>query len=722
MKKRIISIMLASALAFALAAPASAAESGDGADRLAAVTQKVKDALALDTEGYTQFSGQLTEGELAPAWRLSWSGPDGSLEITASESGKVLSYYRYRADGDQADVPLSLPKGDPARAKEAAAAFLKRVLGSGEKVDLDKAADDPTSLRQTRYHFRGSISLNGCPSPLSFTLGVDLADYAVAQFRRDSLETDYIGSLPAARFRMGQSAVEPLLQSTLSLRLEYVLEEGERTAVLRYLPDSIDSFYVDDASGKLVDLTELYGDLDRKFNGDLGAADSAPEEGATGGLTQAEQLGADKLKDTLAKEALDEKARAVEALGLDSYTLASASYQEEETGGKDMIVARLTYGKRAEEKTLRRWVTLDAKTGALLAVSSSGRWEDNAVNQVDEAAARKTAEAFLAAQQGERMARCGAYTGGGLRRENGRYGVWGFQYARQENGYFFPNDQLTVGIDGADGSVCSYSQSWTEDVNFDSPDGIVSKEEAVSAYFKTFQIEKGYVAVPQKLDLSDPDHVPLAELGYQTLNSLKLGWQLAAPEENVMGIDAKTGRPVVLSAGAAGSLKYSDLADSPAKRAAETLAGYGIGYAGGKFQPDKKLTQLDLVALLASSQGMAIDPEAPADGSIDQAYRTAYRMGALRREDREDGRQLTRLDAIRMVLDAGGYKPAAQLQGIYRTDFADEAEIGKDMLGYAALAQALGMVKGGSQGRLDPGGTVTRGDAAMMLLAFMERA
>ena len=35
MKKRIISLMLASALAFALAAPASAAESGGGADRLA---------------------------------------------------------------------------------------------------------------------------------------------------------------------------------------------------------------------------------------------------------------------------------------------------------------------------------------------------------------------------------------------------------------------------------------------------------------------------------------------------------------------------------------------------------------------------------------------------------------------------------------------------------------------------------------------------------------
>ena len=29
----------------------------------------------------------------------------------------------------------------------------------------------------------------------------------------------------------------------------------------------------------------------------------------------------------------------------------------------------------------------------------------------------------------------------------------------------------------------------------------------MSAYFKTFQIYKGYVAVPQKLDLSDPDQI-----------------------------------------------------------------------------------------------------------------------------------------------------------------------------------------------------------------------
>ncbi len=152
-----------------------------------------------------------------------------------------------------------------------------------------------------------------------------------------------------------------------------------------------------------------------------------------------------------------------------------------------MIVARLSYAKRVEQETQRRWVTLDAKTGALIAVSSSGHWNDGAVKKVDEDTARKTAEAFLEAQQKERFAQCESYTDfSAFQRENGRYGTWSFQYARKEKGYFFANDQLSVGVDVTDGSVSAYSQPWTEQVKFDSDGGIISEEEAVSAYFKTF--------------------------------------------------------------------------------------------------------------------------------------------------------------------------------------------------------------------------------------------
>lgn len=725
MKKRVLSALLAPMLLLTMAAPGMAAEGGDSAQRLAAVTTKVKSALGLDTQRYKDFNGQLTEGELAPTWRLSWSGEDGSLEITAAESGKILSFYRYSDDESRDDAPLSLPKRDPARAKAAAAAFLEKVLDSYESVDLGEAADQSVSLRQTRYYFRGTVMLNGCPSPLSFSLAVRPADYEVVQFRRDSLESGYLGSLPAANFRTSQSQAEPLLRSTLSMRLEYVLEDEGNKAVLRYLPNSIHDFYVDDAAGTLVDLTKLYEDLGEGDSNGSNKEPMAPEASADAsaggsGLTQAEQLGADKLKGTLNREALDKKARAVTQLGLDSYTLASASYREEEPEPDvPAIIAQLSYAKRVEDSTFRRIVTLDAKTGGLLRVYSSRPQAPDEENKVSEDAARKTAEAFLSAQQKSRFAQCAAYAGDpGYQRENGRYGTWSFQYARQEQGYFFPHDQFTVGIDAADGAVASYSQSWSKNVRFDSARGVISQEQAVAAYYKTFQLVKGYVAVPQKLDLSDPEYGPLAEMGYSALNSLKLGWKLSATEESALGIDAKTGRPVLREKQPGRALTYSDLEGSPAKRAVEALAEYGIGYAGGRFRPEGQLTQLDLAALLASTQGLVIDPDNLAEGDADRVYRAAYGMGALRREDRNDSKVLSRLDVIRCLLDAGGYGPAARLQGIYRVDFSDAGDIPEELLGYAALAQALKLADGG---RLNPGQSAARADAALMLLAFMER-
>lgn len=721
MKKRVLSALLAPILLLTMAAPGMAAESGDSAQRLAAVTAKVKSALGLDTQRYKDFNGQLTEGELAPTWRLSWSGEDGSLEITAAESGKILSFYRYSDDGSWDDAPLSLPKRDPAKAKAAAAAFLEKVLDPYESVDLEVAADQSVSLRQTRYYFRGTVLLNGCSSPLSFSLAVRPSDYEVVQFRRDSLESGYLGSLPAANFRTSQSQVEPLLQSTLSMRLEYVLEDEK--AVLRYLPNSIHDFYVDDAAGALVDLSKLYEDLgESDKNGSEPMAPEASADASAGGngLTQAEQLGADKLKGTLNREALDKKARAVTQLGLGSYTLASVSYREEELEpDSPAIIAQLSYAKRVEDSTFRRIVTLDAKTGGLLRVYSSRPQAPDEENKVSEDAARKTAEAFLSAQQKSRFAQCAAYAGDpGYQRENGRYGTWSFQYARQEQGYFFPHDQFTVGIDATDGAVSFYSQSWSKNVRFDSARGVISQEQAVAAYYKTFQLVKGYVAVPQKLDLSAPEYAPLVEMGYRALNSLKLGWKLAATEESSLGIDAKTGRPVLREKQADRALTYSDLEGSRAKQAAEALAKYGIGYAGGQFRPERKLTQLDLAALLASTQGLVIDPDNLAEGDADCVYRAAYSMGALQREDRNDSKVLSRLDVIRCLLDAGGYGPAARLQGIYRTDFSDAGDIPEELLGYAALAQALKLADGG---RLNPGQAATRADAALMLFAFMER-
>lgn len=60
---------------------------------------------------------------------------------------------------------------------------------------------------------------------------------------------------------------------------------------------------------------------------------------------------------------------------------------------------------------------------------------------------------------------------------------------------------------------------------------------------------------------------------------------------------------------------------------------------------------------------------------------------------------------------------AARLQGIYTCTYSDAAAIPEADLGYAAIAQALGMVRGSYQGDR----TATRGELAAMLCRLLER-
>ena len=237
--KRLLSLVLTLALLGALALPAAAEEDSDA--RLAAVTLRVKETLGIDTQVYDQFYGDLKENELAPAWYLSWSGEAGSLEVTATEDGKILRYDRYDEDVSNRRDTLSLPEGDPVQAQAAAQAFLDRVLGEKESAELEPF-DSGGWLGRTQYRCRGALRLNGLPSPLSFSLSVRCSDNTVTWFYRDSLEGAYLGDIPAARFRTGAEAAKALLRDTLSLRLEYVRSEDGTAAVLRYLPNSTDVY------------------------------------------------------------------------------------------------------------------------------------------------------------------------------------------------------------------------------------------------------------------------------------------------------------------------------------------------------------------------------------------------------------------------------------------------------------------------------------------------
>jgi len=80
----------------------------------------------------------------------------------------------------------------------------------------------------------------------------------------------------------------------------------------------------------------------------------------------------------------------------------------------------------------------------------------------------------------------------------------------------------------------------------------------------------------------------------------------------------------------------------------------------------------------------------------------------------------TRGETVRMLLQGAGFGPVARLQGIFTCAYADRDQIPADLLGYAALAQGLGMV--GAGGDFAAGRSATRAEAAVMLYHLMNRS
>ena len=722
--KRLLSLTLAAALLAALTLPAAAAEEAQDA-RLARVTSLVKEALALDTDSYETFRGDLSEA-LVPVWDLSWEGERRSLSVQALEDGTVASLYRWESSPSAAcsgDGFPSFPETGGTEDRAAAEAFLARVLRKGEAVELEDA-EGAAFLGGSDSTWSGTIVLNGLPSPLHYSIRAE--DGLAKHFSRDVPETAGVGGVPSPEPSAGAAKAREDLAGTLKLRLEYVLETaGGARAVLRYVPEAgAHEFLADGKTGELIDLTELEAQMRQGYRaagGDNGApAPTAKAELAAdeAGLTRVELEGVQQLEGVLSKEELDKALRAESAYGLRGYALTGTSYESEAgtDGRAGRVLCTLRYARTDGGERLARNITVDAKTGDVDSVWSSapyGREE-----KVSEEEALKQAEAFLKTRFPDRSLVLYRTDREIMpwRTENQPYRH--FTFAQAVNGLPFRGNAVHVGIDNADGSVYSLSSSWDESVTFDGANGMVSMETALSAWAGTYEAVLAYRNVPQKLSKADPAQAKLLEQGTEYGYALRLAYGLERAE-SCAGVDAKTGAPVREERdGVRQPLSYDDLAGSSAKADVEKLARYGAGYAGGKFRPSQNVTQWELVALVYSLRGAALEPEAVEKDGRENAYYEAYRLGLLRSSERDDGAVLSRGDVIKMLLNAAGYGPAARLGGIYTCGYSDKDSIPAEGLGYAAIAGALGMasdVYAGSR-------TATRGEAASMLCRVLERA
>lgn len=688
--------------------------------RLQEITQTVKTQLGIDTNLYTKFDGNLDEGLLENSWSLNWWNEEGfSLRVTASETGVITSYYRsdmtVRNPYDSFFGP-QLPKDTGAKAS--AEAFLAQVLAPHESVDLSAAAETAT-------YFSGTILLNGVESPFIFRLSVRGSDAAVLSYSRTSAR-NYTAEVPSATPSASAADAAKKLATTNTFKLQYVLPEGETMAVLRYLPQAKDEFYVNAQTGKLINLTELARGIRSGESWSEDDATVTDEEAPLGevpenGLTEAEEEGAQQYQGVLDGEALLAKVReAYPQLMLEDFVLANARFTVTNREEGEVTAYLLATKADGERSYYRYSLTVDAKTGALHSFSSSWPYTAPTVNK-SAAEAEALARAFITAYAPQSQ-NVKLVLQTDLAQEITKSNTcYRFTYMQEVNGYLYAGNRYDVSIDPTTGAVRGFTPNFDYSITFDSAENLIDEATANAAYYAGFETQLRYVAVPFFLDPNEPEYEPLIERGQNYLYRLTLGYQDTSKGQYISGVDAKSGALITYTYQAQESaLQYSDVSNHWVRTAAQALAAQNIGYAGGTLQPEKALTQLDMLALLSSANGGGTT-DLTDEAAVNRLYQNAYYNGILTYGEREEGKVLTRAEMIKMLLDISGYGRVAQLKGIFTCTFTDRDEIPSEYLGYAAIAQAIGVVKGDSYGAFAPNRPATRAEAISVLYNFMHR-
>lgn len=714
--KQALSMLVSAALVLPSGLSAVAADPIE--QRLTQVAQTVKQILQIDNT-YTSFSGDLEESTFRALWSLNWENTEVSLHVTASENGTIYRYsYQIndRTVSNSSTAIPSFPKLTQAQAQQKAQQFLNQILAAPESAVLS-STDNRSTVNGSDYHFNAFLSLYGLSSPIRISITVDAETGEILRFNRDDQYTIYTGEIvdPTVYDFSSHPEIEEYartqLKNTFHLRLQYVLDDSGKRAVLRYVPEPRDEFYVNAETGELVNLTELTKQLIGDDNY-YAAASGADMESMDNGLSPAEQSGIAQMANVLSQETLDKKARVWPELGLQNCVLSSSSYRlDSETGD---VTAYLYYIGDTALGTFRRTIILDGKTGALRSVSGSTWVERDGPAQINLEQAQQIAQTFLKKLWPEQASTCMLYQATDAENDYNA-SAHRFRFAQQVNGHPFPTNSISIAVDVTDGTICSLSKDYEATPTFDSADNLISPQEALDAWFSTYETQLGYTPVPDVLYAQSSDLTIYPGEAYPYL--LELGFT-AEQTIDTRGIDAKTAQPITWENTTA-ALVYPDLEQSWAKEQAQALASYGIGWLGQSLQPQKQLTQLDFLALLASTNGILVDLSE--DGAEEQVYEHAYMLGLLQRTEREDTRLVTRAELVKMLLDNGGYGKAAQIPDIFRCTFADADRIPQAYYGYAAIAQGLGIVSGDEHGNFAAGQVATREEAIAILYQFMAR-
>ncbi len=682
--KKVLALSLIFVMLFRLIASADEINKDNSIEQvLASVKTRI-----MSTDGFEVFKSQKNSTELDDNYSFFWETNNekySRLRVVVNSEDIITSYY-YSSENHNYDEKPTVNKMTSYEAKDYALELIY-ALNPKLKGNIRIITPEYDQLYSRDYTFSLQRTYNG----------IDIyedAGFVTISNDGKTIYDFYINYTSNLKFTTGEYLTKNEVVANyiekMPLKLVYEIsynKEKSKTASLVYVPSEDYNTYISATDGEIFAPQQysVYDTLSKNTAASGALKDEASREKIM--LSEAEMTEINELNGLIGITEAERLIRENKSLELDSKLILKNSSVNHDYYEEGKYIYNMIFYSDTEADSVS--VSCNAKTGEIINYYRY-KTTDEADKITDEDAEK------IAHEKVKEIA--GKY----FENENDMYVLTDSKngnlvFSRKINGIMCNQNEIRISISKKDGLINTFTINH-DNVVFPSKENVVSPNMIHKALFTDYEYSLKYVR-----SYSNEEKTYYAVAVYMFNNPY-------------IKLDAFSGEKL----GQSKEEKiedYTDIKGHYAYDAVTTLRRFGIGFAGGKFEPDRIITIGEYLSLLNTVFDYGVTPVIFKAG---YDYNSAYNYGVRREiidKDEDVNSPLTREKACVMLIKALGYEDVAKLEDIYISKFSDVTE----NMGYISILCGMGIVNGDGNGMFNPDANLTRAAAAMMIYNYLSR-
>jgi len=656
-----------------------------------------KTLLEIDDSVFTEFSYSSSfsnyETREGLIWSFNWSdNKNGYIYAIVQGDGTVLQYYKYNYRGST----FGFAEISKETAIKTADGFIKRA--KPDTYSYFKAPDDIfVSIHDGEYRLVYYAEVNGYAFKASVvTVSINKFTGEVIGYSTSNVNPRNYNFESASNL-ISESAAVAAYAEKIGLSLEYRsffnYEDGSIKVFPVYLFNAGSNRYISAKNGEVVEYVYDLGADDGALYGTNQAAPEAAYDMAAGGtgasLTPAEIAAIDKVSNYITSEQALQKL--LEVMGLtdldikalgQQYIGLNRDYYNRDRYYYSIDMYRSLDVTPKDDEIMYFSGSVDAESGRVISFSFNYYGIPLSAGDFSEKQAADAVEAFLKKNAPDEYAKSKLDETQGTAVSPSNYrGDYYVNYNRYENDIVFRDNGISLSFNRFTGKITRYSLNWYDNVTFPGISNVLAPESALAAFVESSGSSINYITTGN----GNTSLVYAFESGrlIDPFSGKALEYNGEPMNENAQAPD------------------YSDIAGHWSEKAVKRLLDNGVYLWGGKFEPNKVMTELEFLQyllLIEPSYYRAEPTEFFAERGIDIAA--------------DPDKTLTRQEAVRIIVEYLGYKKLAQQSERFVYPFTDS--IKQEYKGYVTICYMLGIISG-DNGKFNASSNITRAQAAVIL-------